>query len=256
MTRSPTPKAPGLALAAVLALAATAGAQSVELLSLGIKVHNLSGPTVSIDAFGTINLGANGTGGNLRLRDADGSPRVDLLGGPADLIVGGGDDAGDIILRDNDGTTTSINLQGQFGFVQLGSPDEDGDLRLWDNEPDNEFSINLDGATGNVTNQFAGNGLVKAWARINANGSVHSCWRCDPSETLRTFEGGYLVSFSPVAADIRGRPRLAFLEAPGVGSSSGQINASDDPARTDRIFLKTSNSSGDWADRSFSLIVF
>ena len=63
----------------------------------------------------------------------------------------GGTQAGAILLRDNDGTTTTISLQGSSGFVQLGSPDEDGDLRLWDNNPDDEFSINLNGATGNVT---------------------------------------------------------------------------------------------------------
>lgn len=253
---SPIPRVLALIALAVLALAAAAGGQSITLLPSAILMQNALGPTILIDVNGTISAGANGSAGSLKLNDAGGTLHAQILGASADLFLGGGDDPGDIILRDNDGTTTTISLQGQFGFVQLGGPDEDGDLRLWDNEPDNEFSINLDGGTGNVTNQFAGNGLIKAWARMNANGSVHSCWRCNQDETVRVAEGIYNVSFSPLGTDVRSRPRLAVLDSHGIGLSTGQISLLDAFGAESKIRVITENSSGDVADRGFTLFVF
>ena len=74
-------------------------------------------------------------------------------------------------------------------------------------------TVSLDGGTGNVTNFFANtpdssNGLVKAWAKIESNGTIHSCWRCnmDTNLTRRLNTGRFEVDFTPLTTDLTGRP--------------------------------------------------
>jgi hypothetical protein len=73
---------------------------------------------------------------------------------------------------------------------------------------------------GNLTNLFSNsasksNGLVKAWAQVNADGTVESCWRCnkDPTQTHRLDVGIYEVDFTPLSTNISGRPRTATSDA-------------------------------------------
>jgi hypothetical protein len=69
--------------------------------------------------------------------------------------------------------------------------DEDGrDARLRVRGADGENAVQLSAANATVTNLFsndenASNGLVKAWAQINFDGTIEACWRCntDPAET-------------------------------------------------------------------------
>jgi hypothetical protein len=69
--------------------------------------------------------------------------------------------------------------------------DEDGrDARLRLRNGIGDNALELDASSGNVTNLFskeqnASNGLVKAWARIDRDGTVDACWRCntDPIQT-------------------------------------------------------------------------
>ncbi len=113
---------------------------------------------------------------------------------------------------------------------------------------------------GDTTNPLSGNGIVKAWARINANGTVESCYRCDPRDTRRLNLGDYEVSFRPLATDIRGRPRLATLDTfgdiPNVSSVIGEISLADRMGQADEVFVQTANSSGNDADRRFVLVIF
>ena len=73
--------------------------------------------------------------------------------------------------------------------LALGGSTGDARLRLRDDV--NVNGVNLRATTGNVINLFSNeeqsNGLVKAWAQINANGTIVACWRCntDPTETRR-----------------------------------------------------------------------
>jgi hypothetical protein len=95
--------------------------------------------------------------------------------------------------------------------------DEDGKqgrLRVMSREGDP--AVELNATNGNVTNLFSNeetksNGLVKAWAVINSDGTIAACWRCnkDPNETRRIGLGEYEVDFTPLATDIRGRPRVS-----------------------------------------------
>jgi hypothetical protein len=56
-----------------------------------------------------------------------------------------------------------------------------GDARLRLRNEDGANGLDLQASTGNLTNLFSNepdqsNGLVKAWARINANGTIAACW--------------------------------------------------------------------------------
>ena len=104
--------------------------------------------------------------------------------------------------------------------IVLGGSSGDGRLRIRDDA--NDIGVDLQ-ANGNVTNRFdnaasRSNGLVKAWAAINADGSVAACWRCDKgsSATFRTSTGLYQVDFTPLSTDISGRPRSATVGGAGT----------------------------------------
>jgi hypothetical protein len=118
--------------------------------------------------------------------------------------------------------------------LKIGSDDDDGRLRVESGLGD---PVELRGSTGNVTNPFSNdpdesNGLVKAWAKINADGSIDACWRCNTSggETRRVSTGLYEVDFTPLATDITGRPRSAVIS----GTSGVPVGA-----------LRMANTSGD-----------
>ncbi len=260
--RSSIRKAWCLVAGVVLLLPIGAAAQSIQMTNDDILIENAGGTTVGSWINGDdINLGALGAGdGDLNLRNGtSGLLAITLDGTTADAVFGGGNQDGDIILRDTDGTTTTISLDGQLGFIQLGSPNEDGDLRLFDNSPDNSLSINLDGATGNVSNQLVGNGLVKAWARINSNGTVASCYNCSSSafNTQRLSTGDYEVDFT-FATNISSRPWVCSV---GHGGNStivrhdtiGCAGRNGDPSS---VYVAIENHAGTDVDREFTLVVF
>jgi hypothetical protein len=109
---------------------------------------------------------------------------------------------------------TSTDLKPKIDLDEAG---KDGRLRVREN--DGAVAVELDAGSGNVTNLFSndaedGNGLVKAWAQIDGDGTVAACWRCntDPDETKRLGDGRYEVDFTPLATDITGRPRSATID--------------------------------------------
>ncbi len=227
--RSSIRKAYRLATGVVLLLPIGATAQSIEMTNSDILLKNAGETTIFLD-------GSDGKG-----------------------FFGGGDRFGDIVLRDTDGTTTTIELHGGLGFIQLGSPTQAGNLRLWDDDPDNDLSIILDGASGNVSHQLAGNGLVKAWARINSNGTVASCYRCNASSVVtgNPSTGDYEVSFSPLGTDIRSRPRLATLDSHSLGPpGGGQISMANRNSEDTSVFVATTNSAGASSNKAFTIIIF
>jgi len=118
-------------------------------------------------------------------------------------------------------------------------------------------AVELDARSGNVTNLFsndqdASNGLVKAWARINADGSIVACWRCntDPGETGRTGPGFYEVDFTPLATDISARP----MSAVPVGSL-GMLVLNNSATDLSTVLVSTFFLSG-LEDRSFVLMIY
>jgi hypothetical protein len=145
--------------------------------------------------------------------------------------------------------------------IVLGGSGENGRLRV--RNEDNDTAVEL-GSDGNVTNLFSSNenesnGLVKAWAVINANGDVVACWRCNLSaaQTQRLGTGDYEVDFTPLATDIRGRPRLT---APDGGDALGGFvvirseDLSDDESSV-RVLTNRANT-GLPEDSAFTLAIY
>jgi hypothetical protein len=138
--------------------------------------------------------------------------------------VGGPVAAGPVCNELNLGSRCATSSDIRSSIV-LGGSGENGRLRV--RNEDNDTAVELSGIDGNVTNLFSNlenesNGLVKAWAVINANGAVVACWRCNLSaaQTQRIATGIYEVDFTPLATDIRGRPRLT---APDGGDALGNF---------------------------------
>jgi hypothetical protein len=116
----------------------------------------------------------------------------------------------------------------------------------------------LTGSSDDVVNKFDGNGVVKAWARINADGTVASCHRCDPStaETRSLSTGTYEVDFTPVGTDISSRPWTCSL---GNGASFGavdQIGCVQRAGDASSIFVDIRNISGASTNLAFTVVVY
>ena len=141
--------------------------------------------------------------------------------------------------------------------INLGKPGNDGDFAVKD--AGGIKAVKLDGDTGNVTNSLAGNGLVKAWARINANGSIAACWRCntDPLETGNVNTGTYEVDFTPLGTDIRARPRSAVLDShvatAFIPADSIRLNDSGD---TSSVVVRTSSQNLGSVNSPFTLFIY
>lgn len=103
-----------------------------------------------------------------------------------------------------------------------------------------------------------GNGMVKAWARINADGSVASCWRCNTSgtETRNISTGNYEVDFTPLSTDIRSRPRMGLLDGYGGSALRGGISFEDRSGDPSSVFVETYDSAGTSTDESFTIIIY
>jgi hypothetical protein len=140
--------------------------------------------------------------------------------------------------------------------INLRESGKDGRLQVRD--ANNATAVSLDGSSGNVTNLFSNeadqsNGLVKAWARINFDGTIDACWRCntDPNETRRVIAGAYEVDFTPLATDIMGRPLSGSI----VNSSLGMVVLVNDSTDPSSVVARTFSTSG-IEDRSFVVIVY
>jgi len=139
-----------------------------------------------------------------------------------------------------------------------------GDARLQLKDDAGVQGVQLRATTGNVINRFsndeeASNGLVKAWAQIEADGTIVACWRCDTdsAETRRFGTGSYEVDFTPLATDITGRPRSAIIDDLFDGEAEpGSITLADRELDASSIFIATHDPTGAFSDRPFILIIY
>jgi hypothetical protein len=135
-----------------------------------------------------------------------------------------------------------------------------GRLRL--RNEDGDTGVELRAVDGNVTNLFSNvedesNGLVKAWAKINSDGTIAACWRCntDASETFRVSTGLYEVDFTPLATDISGRPRAATVS--GAGSiPQAVIRVADIASDASSLNVATNTPGGALVNAPFVLIIY
>jgi hypothetical protein len=121
--------------------------------------------------------------------------------------------------------------------------------------------VELNASNSTLTNLFdnKSNGLVKAWAQINADGTIVACWRCntDTNETRRISDGQYQVDFTPLATDITGRPRTATVDNHGGGSfGDSTVTLADRASDPSSVFARTHNTAGAFTDAPFILIVY
>jgi hypothetical protein len=127
-----------------------------------------------------------------------------------------------------------------------------------------ENAIELNAGSASVTNLFSNdeeesNGLVKAWAQINADGTIEACWRCntDTGETQRLNTGIYEVDFTPLASDVSGRPRLATVDNHGGGATPVIIiGLADRNGDASSIAVSTSDDDGAATNAAFVLMVY
>ena len=146
--------------------------------------------------------------------------------------------------------------------ILLGGSGDSGRLRIRDAA--NATGVDLR-SNGNVTNLFSNdedesNGLVKAWARINADGTIAACWRCskDPLETQRLNTGSYEVDFTPLDTDITGRPRLATISGDGMISQASvrAVDRTTPPDESTVHIFTESPATGARVDAPFVLIIY
>ena len=149
----------------------------------------------------------------------------------------------------------SDDLKARISLKETG---KDGRLQVKD--ADNATAVSLDGSSGNLTNLFSNledesNGLVKAWAQINADGTIAACWRCNrnTAETGRIVTGRYEVDFTPLATDISGRPRSATIRFGDL--ALGLITVTDHGIDASSVFVSTFDLTGMTRDRRFVLII-
>jgi hypothetical protein len=125
-------------------------------------------------------------------------------------------------------------------------------------------AVELNASNATVTNLFdngqnKSNGLVKAWAQINADGTIAACWRCNTStaETNRITTGQYEVDFTPLSTDITGRPRLAALDGHTTSTvTDGTITLADRSGDPSSVFLRSHDQAGNFADKPFVLMIY
>jgi hypothetical protein len=157
----------------------------------------------------------------------------------------------------NDHCVNSSDLKARLNLDEDG---KDGRLRVRDAVGAN--AVQLNAADGSVTNRFSNapdesNGLVKAWAQINADGTVAACWRCDLIETTRLGTGRYEVDFTPLGPDITGRPRSATIDDLVEGNEPPSfIDLADRIGDASSVFVQTADVDGTDADRAFILLIY
>ena len=158
------------------------------------------------------------------------------------------------------GTVTSVDMAPS---LNLGTQGNDGDFTVKNASGTPTVRMNGDGA--NITNLFSSvpgqsNGLVKAWARVESTGAVHSCWRCntDPTVTFRDDTGIFFVDFTPLATDISARPIAVVNRSNSTGAvQNEQVTLVSVDNDLSRVFVITHRSTnGDLADYDFTVFIF
>ena len=149
-----------------------------------------------------------------------------------------------------------------FPNINLGRAGDDGDFTVRNST--GTPSARLNGDNANVTNRFENisgqsNGLVKAWARINADGTIASCWRCntDPNQTRRVAVGQFEVDFSPLGPDITERPRTVILDALATGTApEGIARVADRNGDASSVFVGPDDLTGAGVDLPFVVVIY
>jgi hypothetical protein len=151
-----------------------------------------------------------------------------------------------------------------YGWLELGNrhtPGNAGKLTL--RQDNGDVGISMSGKTGDVTNMLDGNGPIKAWCRIKADGTYDDGFRCnsDPNETRKIGAPGavgwYKVDFTALSTDISSRPHIASCSnnadsVPVCKIITSHVHSSD----LSSLFVTTRDINGNLADASFTVALF
>jgi hypothetical protein len=144
------------------------------------------------------------------------------------------------------------------GEVARITPPELCTLYLVDDAP-SSCQAYIKGCTPGVRNTgLAGDGFVKGWARINADGTIASCYNCNPdtNETRKISTGAYEVDFTPLGDDVTGRPRSATLDNLSGSAPQGEIGVADRSGDSSSVFVATRDDGGTFTDKSFVVVIY
>lgn len=219
--------------------------------------------TLQTNSAGDLILGAGTADGDITVREATTNrTNFSVDGNTATVTVGaqgGTGDGGILYLRDQAGVINNVQLRGADGEAFLGSTTtgDDGDISL-SNGTSSNFALDLEGSNGTITNIITGNGIVKAWARMNSNGTVASCYRCSTSaaNTNRISLGNYEVDFT-IDANIDSRPVVCSSGHNAVSGTSGAgISCVGRTLDDSSVFVSTFSPAGTSVDSYFTIVVF
>ncbi len=198
--------------------------------------------------------------GAVETYDSDGVRMGRLSRNYLDLgSVGGGGAGGDgqIYLLDGATGNTIIRLDAVTGDATLGGLGADGDLIVKDSLGIPTLSV--DGDTGTISNILSGNGLVKAWAEISADGSIVRCWRCntDTAQTRSISTGTYEVDFTPLGNDISTRPFVVSITRNEPIVPSGRmVNGAIRNLDPSSIWVGIYDSVGNTFNSAFTVVIY
>ncbi len=219
--------------------------------------------TLQANSAGDLILGSSTSDGDITVKESSTNrTNFSVDGDTATVTVGAHGalgDAGQIYIRDDDGVSNNLWLRGNFADFNMGSTvsGQDGDISL-SNGTSSSVALDLEGSSGSISNIITGNGVVKAWAQINADGTVNSCHRCNASitQTNNISTGTYEVDFV-ISTDISARPVVcsAGITA-SLGTSAYQINCVGRSGDPSSIFVITKTALGINTNSSFTAVVF
>jgi hypothetical protein len=221
------------------------GAISVTVNTLGYVGIGTTAPADSLDVNGDIRLRGQDikdTGGTSRIQVTDnGNLILKEDGGAAALTVSTtGTVSAASTLTAASMVTTNLDVNGSTIYFGTEEYIEDGGSSL------------ITTGTNSITQDLASNGLVKAWARINSNGTVASCWNCNTStlETRQLGTGQYEVDFTPIGTDISARARMAMQN--GTVGHITTLDSSD----LSSVRVNTYKTSLSLSNRAFTIIIY
>jgi len=212
---------------------------------------------------GNLTLGGGAQAGDIILKDATtGLTNFNAQGGYGTLTLGSfgtAGDAGELYIRDSNGTTNNVAIYGTSGDLHLGSgaSGDDGDILLHDGS--SLWGVQLAGSSGTVYNKSTGNGIVKAWARINSTGTISSSYRTNTSasETRKVATGQYEVDFFPSYFNTYDRPVLCTIGHSGsTAFYASEISCTQRSGDPSSIYVVTRHYAGSVVDSNFTIVIF